>query len=164
MARHCPHSKYLGIARLPGYRWIINARGSANIVQVSTSHNAKSTETKQLLIDNTSDIVWGLVYYLAPIDGSYLDTREHVPINFTREMLPTQFWPSENMCKAPFNSATEYKIDTGKTPEIVDMLVYINRLRTTDDLPRDEYVVRMNEAISDALKGWRARRVCGQGN
>jgi gamma-glutamylcyclotransferase len=95
----------------------------------------------------------GLVYYLAPTDESYLDTREHVPNHFTKEVLLAQFWPSENMGEAPFNSATKYRIDVGaKNPEKIDVLVYINRLMTTDDLPRDEYIVRMNEGISDALK------------
>ena len=102
--------------------------------------------------DRTTVDVWGLVYYLAPTDESYLDTREHVPDNFTKEMLPTQFWQSKSICKAPFDGATEYRIDVAETPKTVNMLIYINRLRTTVDLPRDEYIVRMNEGISDALK------------
>lgn len=149
MAHRCPNSKYLGIANVPGYRWIINARGSANIVQVSNTHTANPSESQQ---PSLSDPVWGLVYYLAPSDEAYLDTREHVPDHFTKEMLPTQFWPSKYICEAPFSSATEDKIDVAKAPETVDMLVYVNRLRTTEDLPRDEYVLRMNKGISDALK------------
>jgi gamma-glutamylcyclotransferase len=151
VARRCPHSEFIGIARLPGYRWIINARGSANVIQVSTPNNAESKKTQQPLEDITTDAVWDLVYHLTPADDAKLDIREHVPDNFTKEMLPTQYWPG-NICKAPFDSATEYKIDVAKTLENVDMLVYVSRLGPTDNRPRDEYIVRMNEGISDALK------------
>lgn len=152
VASRCPHSKYLGIARLPGYRWVINARGSANIVQISTSHNAESTKAQQPSEGGTSDAVWGMVYYLAPSDEAYLDAREHVPGSFTKEILPVQFWSSEHACKAPFESATKSRVDVAKDPETVDVLVYINRLKTTPGPPRDEYIMRMNERISDALK------------
>ena len=143
VARRCPHSEFLGIARLPGYRWHINARGSANVAPVSA--------TQQPLEDSTSDGVWGLVYRLSPADEAKLDIREHVPDNFTKEMLPTKYWPG-NICKAPFHSATEYIIDLANPSEKVDMLVYVSRLGTTDDRPRDEYIVRMNEGINNALK------------
>jgi gamma-glutamylcyclotransferase len=33
-----------------------------------------------------------------------------------------------------------------------DMLVYIDRQRTTPDVPRKEYIYRMNQGISDAIK------------
>lgn len=35
MQSRCPTSKYLGIARLNGYRWIINKRGYANVGRLS---------------------------------------------------------------------------------------------------------------------------------
>jgi hypothetical protein len=33
MQLRCPTSQYLGVARLPNYRWIINDRGYANVVE-----------------------------------------------------------------------------------------------------------------------------------
>jgi hypothetical protein len=35
MVKRCPSARYLGVANLPGYRWQINERGYANIVEAS---------------------------------------------------------------------------------------------------------------------------------
>jgi hypothetical protein len=44
------------------------------------------------------------------------------------------------------------KVDTGTQPrETREMLVYVDRKRTTPDVPREEYVYRMNQGIRDAL-------------
>jgi hypothetical protein len=92
------------------------------------------------------------VYYLAPSDEAYLDVRENIPDNFTKEVLAAEFWLSENAGNAPFDGATEEKVDVGKESERVDMLVYINRVRISEDRARDEHIGRMNEGIGDALK------------
>ena len=123
MAQRCSISKYLGLAAVPGYRWIINARGSANIIQLSTSgsHMIKTSESRdgntaqqQALSDNIfngKNAAWGLVYYLAPSDEAYLDTREHVPDQFTKEWLPTLFWPSRKIWNVPFDDVSRERID-----------------------------------------------------
>ncbi|KAF8861061.1 hypothetical protein BDZ45DRAFT_800277 [Acephala macrosclerotiorum] len=95
MAQRCPHSKYLGIANVPGCRWIIDARGSANTVQVSTSHNVNALKSQ---------------------DAAYAVLAE------------------QEYARSAFDSATEDRIDVAKIPETVNMLVYINRLMTMEDL------------------------------
>lgn len=131
MSIRCPTSTYLGVARLTHYTWLINDRGYANIVE-----NSPDSESY-------SDHVYGLVYSLLPEDEKRLDRNEGVPVAYTKELIECDFWPSD----------TRSKVDTSvPPPETRNMLVYIDRNRTTPDQPRDEYVYRMNQGIRDAVK------------
>jgi hypothetical protein len=131
MAIRCPTSSYLGVARLPHYTWLINDRGYANVVEANAS------------APNYSDHVYGLVYSLLPEDERRLDRNEGVPVAYTKEMIACEFWPS----------TTHGKANTSLPAfETRDMLVYIDRNRTTPDVPREEYVYRMNQGIRDALE------------
>ncbi|KAJ4337769.1 hypothetical protein N0V95_008248 [Ascochyta clinopodiicola] len=131
MAIRCPTSQYLGVARLPHYTWLINDRGYANIVEANETSRSYSDE------------VYGLVYSLLPEDEKRLDRNEGVPVAYTKELIPCDFWPSN----------THEKADTSLPPvETRDMLVYIDRNRTTPDRPREEYVYRMNQGIRDAVE------------
>ena len=130
MIQRCPTSKYLGIARLNSFRWIINDRGYANIVQTSTPEEASSDE------------VWGLVYSLQHSDEKNLDVNEGVPIAYTKEYISVDFWPVHNN-KAP---------DMKDKPQRSKMLVYIDRKRIAGDKAKKEYIYRMNMGIKDALK------------
>lgn len=135
METRCPNSPYLGVARLNNYRWIINDRGYANVVEIPDSERSQST-------GKYDDVVYGLVYSLTPTDESRLDKNEGVPIAYTKEGIECDFW----------KGTTGGKVDTRKKPdETVEMLVYIDRHRTTPDKPRDEYVYRMNQGIADAV-------------
>ncbi|KAJ6781987.1 hypothetical protein PWT90_01273 [Aphanocladium album] len=121
----CRTSEYLGIARLPGYRWFIAAQGGANLAKGSGD-----------------DEVWGLAYSLQPEDEAELDVIERVPVHFTKELLQAELWePAGNGKPA----------DPAQTPRTVALLVYISHERTAFGKPRDEYVIRMNHAIPDAL-------------
>ncbi|KAL8847178.1 MAG: hypothetical protein Q9221_007779 [Calogaya cf. arnoldii] len=80
MTARCPSSSYIGIARLTHYRWIINRRGYANIVQT----------------ENPSDIVYGLVYVLTNDDEEQLDLREGVPWAYTKEMMSMEVWAGKS--------------------------------------------------------------------
>lgn len=122
----CRTSKYLGIARLPGYRWFIAAQGGANVAP-GADH----------------DEVWGLAYSLQPDDEAELDVIERVPVHFTKEIIQAQLWE-------PTGDGTE--ADPRQTPQTVGVLVYISHERTATGKPRDEYVIRMNHAIPDALR------------
>jgi len=128
MRQRCPSSHFIGIGRLGGFKWIINARGYANVVEASKA-----------------DEVWGLVYFLTPVDEEGLDLNEGVPDAYTKEVHRIDFWTSElhNL---------KYEIDTELKPLKKDALVYIDRKRIEDGKPRPEYVVRMNHGIEDALK------------
>ncbi|CAN9250772.1 unnamed protein product [Alternaria alternata] len=135
MTTRCPTSTYLGVARLPNYQWIINDRGYANVVEVADSNSTSMSPY--------DDVVFGLVYSLEAEDEKRLDKNEGVPVAYTKEMLQCEFWPSD----------TEHKVDTSKDPEKKeDMLVYIDRNRVQSDKPREEYMYRMNQGITDAVK------------
>ncbi|PVH96560.1 hypothetical protein DM02DRAFT_617149 [Periconia macrospinosa] len=147
MRLRCPSSTYVGTARLPGYKWMINARGYANIAPSSPSPTSPSPTDKANQPngeDNKEqdDEVWGLVYTLPPVDEAQLDRNEGVPIAYTKEILPCSFYPSSSP-----SSTTTLSPSTTK-----DMLVYIDHLRATPSYtPRKEYIVRMNKGIADAL-------------
>jgi gamma-glutamylcyclotransferase len=141
MHSRCPTSKYLGIARLNRFKWIINDRGYANVVEVKgekVSGHGKYNE-----------VVFGLVYSLEPADEERLDKNEGVPIAYTKENLPCDFW-SAGTPSSP--ESHHRKINTSDPPTYTrDMLVYIDRKRITPDEPRKEYVYRMNQGIKDAV-------------
>ncbi|CAK4031869.1 Hypothetical predicted protein [Lecanosticta acicola] len=153
MRQRCPTSKYLGIARLKGYRWIIYDRGYANIVE-----EAEQADHKEY--DYTHEC-WGLVYTLQRKDEERLDVNEGVPVAYKKEWIECEFWPSsENAADAAAAENEENttfrwsngKPDTSKDPKRVDMLVYINRDMTKETPPKEEYIYRMNMGIRDAVK------------
>jgi hypothetical protein len=57
----------------------------------------------------------------------------------------TLIWPTDT-------DNVDKKIDISAVPEKKGMLLYIDRKRTKDDKPREEYIYRMNMGIVDALK------------
>ncbi|KAI9811550.1 MAG: hypothetical protein M1832_000860 [Thelocarpon impressellum] len=77
MARRCPRSPFVGVARLAGWRWIINNRGYANVVPAA------------------ADVVYGTIYRLAAEDEATLDQYEHVPVAYGKEVLPVELLPGE---------------------------------------------------------------------
>lgn len=60
MEKRCPRSKKVGVARLRGYRWIINSRGFANVVT------------------STEDEVEGVLFEISATDEVSLDRYEGV--------------------------------------------------------------------------------------
>ncbi|KAF2019310.1 hypothetical protein BU24DRAFT_431171 [Aaosphaeria arxii CBS 175.79] len=136
MDLRCPTSQYLGVARLNNYRWLINDRGYANVVEVTNSSRTNEPSPYE-------DVVYGLVYSLEKEDERRLDLNEGVPIAYTKELLPCDVWQSED----------GKPVDVSKKPDSEEkMLVYIDRNRTTPSTPKTEYIYRMNRGISDALK------------
>ncbi|KIW05832.1 uncharacterized protein PV09_03037 [Verruconis gallopava] len=131
MHSRCPNSHFVGLGRLPGFKWIINERGYANVVELAPAAAA----------DNE---VWGLIYYLSPLDEARLDRNEGVPYAYTKEMLPIEFWPHQL-------ADLDERIDVTRAPSVrKESLVYIDRKRVTESAPKDEYIVRMNKGIADA--------------
>ena len=128
MTLRCPKSEYLGIARLNRYQWIINERGYANVVEVTDPKNTSSNE------------VWGLVYSLQPSDEENLDINEGVPEAYTKEDLSVDYWPAQK------DGPPKVK----DKPQQMDMLVYVDRKRMEPDVPKKEYIYRMNMGIKDA--------------
>ena len=113
-----------------GYRWIINDRGYANVVEVSNENTTSSDE------------VWGLVYALSKPDEAGLDVNEGVPFAYTKEHMMVDFWPVQKGGPPSVEDVAEK----------VEMLVYIDRKRVKEDVPKKEYIYRMNMGIKDALK------------
>ncbi|KIJ55234.1 hypothetical protein M422DRAFT_151765 [Sphaerobolus stellatus SS14] len=73
MRRRCPESKFVGIALLKDWKWIINTRRYANIIPSQGDH------------------VYALVYELTPSDESSLDRYEGVPTDYIKKYLPVHF-------------------------------------------------------------------------
>ncbi|KAF2485148.1 hypothetical protein BDY17DRAFT_308595 [Neohortaea acidophila] len=152
MTLRCATSTYLGTARLRGYKWIINERGYANVVQTGTQPSAAAESAE--FHDYTNE-VWGLVYSLLPNDEAKLDVNEGVPEAYTKEYIPVDFWaqplPSSQQPQAVQHQEGSRSVLL-RQPKQVSMLVYIDRLRTEPAEPRKEYVVRMNKGICDAVE------------
>lgn len=71
MKQRCPQSRKLGIARLPGHRWIITTRGYANVVA------------------SQGDEVEGILFELTPSDEAALDRYEGVASgSYRKKTLP----------------------------------------------------------------------------
>ena len=135
MRLRCPSSVYVGVGRLPGFRWIINARGYANIVS--------SGDLKH--------VVYGLIYELTPADEAALDRNEGVPFAYTKETMAIEYWESSRDPIAGASESERKQADVAKPGKLTDMLVYIDRQRTHHDKAKKEYVHRMNMGIVDAL-------------
>jgi gamma-glutamylcyclotransferase len=137
MSQRCPESQFQGIARLNDYKWLINERGYANVVQFPSSD-----QTSVEIAESYEHEVWGLVYTLQPEDEARLDRNEGVPVAYTKEVLECDFWAVEDG-SGPANVAAK--------PRRVGMLVYINRRQVEAGQPKEEYVYRMNRGIGDAV-------------
>ncbi|KAK4247023.1 hypothetical protein C7999DRAFT_14936 [Corynascus novoguineensis] len=156
MSLRCPSSPYVGLGRLRGYEWFINARGYANIAQAATK-----TPNRNLNQDSkpSEPEVWGLVYALSAADEAQLDVNEGVPYAYEKRMLPVEFWTAPTMSTSPSSPSPEAETDLqaagikgrGRGEETL-MLVYIDfRHSAGGHPPRAEYVHRMNMGIRDAL-------------
>lgn len=141
MEQRCPDSEYKGVARLDDYKWLINERGYANVVEISR-HKTETEDESLPSVKAYEDEVWGLVYTLQPSDEARLDRNEGVPVAYTKEWLVCDFWPVEDG-DGPANLTAK--------PERVGMLVYINREQVTPSAPKKEYIYRMNKGIDDAV-------------
>lgn len=154
----CPTAQYLGVARLDGYKWLINDRGYANVVEIPSNetqvaqlgHILDEATASESTKEDYSEVVYGLVYTLLPEDERRLDINEGVPTAYTKIQLQCTFW-SAGAPSAPDES--HRTIDTSHPPTYTrDMLVYIDKKRITPDEPRKEYIYRMNKGIADAVK------------
>ncbi|KAF1813133.1 hypothetical protein P152DRAFT_379166, partial [Eremomyces bilateralis CBS 781.70] len=150
MSQRCPNSVYLGVGRLYGWRWIINERGYANVVELKAGKDNRSDSTsiqkqgREGKDANAADnSVYGLVYTLTESDEANLDLIESVPQAYTKETHEVELWPSPGMRKP---------VNMDLAPRKVMMLTYVDRKRVTEARPQDEYVSRLNTGLIDALK------------
>ncbi|KAK3330673.1 hypothetical protein B0H66DRAFT_71653 [Apodospora peruviana] len=139
MALRCLGSDFIGIGRLPRYRWMINSRGYANVAETNNPQNSTNNNKDE----EEAEEVWGLVYALSEADEKQLDVNEGVPFAYEKRVLEVEcLWESSDG-------------NGGKKERTKEMvLVYIDFKRADGEgnLPRAEYVYRMNMGIGDALR------------
>ncbi|KAH9906365.1 Butirosin biosynthesis, BtrG-like protein [Xylariomycetidae sp. FL2044] len=131
MHQRCPNSAAVGLARLPGWSWLINERGYANITR------APSLQGTTTLVGKASPGVYGVLYRLAPEDERTLDLCEGVPWAYERYMVQAEL------------------LENGKPKEKVQVLAYVDFKRTNPATPKQEYVYRMNRGIEEAAREWK---------
>lgn len=147
MAKRCPESRYIGRAYLFDYRWQINQRGYANVVQ------------------SNGDVVEGLVFSLSKKDEKGLDRNEGVSRKFyDKEYKTIQLLQAPKLIRncqvtdivreggpeATLRSGTEEQLRRDGSSGIVTALVYLSTIYVTDGRPKEEYVHRMEMGLSDA--------------
>jgi len=79
------------------------------------------------IVPSQGDVVYGMVYAITPTDERSLDRYEGVPNEYVKQMHGVEM--------------------DGK---VVEMLVYIDTMRTQEGTIKQEYITRMNHAILDA--------------
>ncbi|KAI8662656.1 Gamma-glutamylcyclotransferase [Fusarium sp. Ph1] len=137
MRQRCPYSTPVGLAYLEGWKWIINARGYANIVQLPLDDNEDETDKgKGKAVDDEEHGVYGLLYLLPPQDEERLDQHEGVPWAYQKFQVNVKWAHSKD------------------SEETLRALVYVDGQRVEEDVPRDEYVGRMERGIEDAVDNW----------
>lgn len=176
MADRCPSSLFMGKGRLDGYRWQINQRGVANIVECE------------------GEYVEGLIYQIDAKDKRQLDRNEGVSLRFYNDdYLHTIFTPLPHRGIKTFHVAKELEMGNQSDPkqtdlqpyasgprksnerdstsidrkpsyqppsrdprqeglEMVEALVYVSSEYKNDGFIRTEYIKRMEKAIADGRK------------
>jgi len=139
MHRRCPGHTLIGPALLPRHRWHINTRGYANLVPTTTTND-----------DHDHD-AYGVVYTINESDEAQLDLSEGVPYWYQRVKHPVKLLPFASTT-TPSCSSSSGEGEGGERERVLeDVLVYIDTIRTTDGLPREEYIFRINNGFRDAV-------------
>ncbi|KAF3231222.1 hypothetical protein TWF192_003665 [Orbilia oligospora] len=142
MARRCPQSRYVGRARLHGYQFQINERGFANVV-----------ERLGLFVE-------GLCYRLHSEDEVRLDRAEGVPTAYVKEEKNVEFFPAQaallgrtvtDLVQDSTPISQNRQRDHRKGEEALAM-VYLSTRHVTPGLPWDEYIIRMEQGLEQALR------------
>ncbi|PNP80977.1 hypothetical protein FNYG_05444 [Fusarium nygamai] len=173
MAHRCPGSVFKGKATLESYRWQINERGVANVVESGSDHSVE-----------------GLLYMIGPKDERTLDRSEGVSKGFYQKyLMRVTFEPHQQYAnfktgrlshlleqrrdsmsgdgthfpnrKVRFNAPLhidpisyidgEERSGRHARTEQVKALVYVSEDYVTDGAIREEYIARMQNAVNDAV-------------
>lgn len=149
MRHRCPYSTPIGLGYLKGWKWIINKRGYANIVQLpveglsptstrEADHDGLGTGAAGALAEERGG-VYGLLYLLPPQDEEKLDVYEGVPTAYQKFQVDMKY----------------IRDGQGRTiDDPVKVLVYVDMYRVEEDLPREEYIGRLERGIKDAVENW----------
>ncbi|KAM0248364.1 hypothetical protein ACHAP5_003539 [Fusarium lateritium] len=164
MAKRCPNSIFKGKATLDSYRWQINERGVANVIEAGSGHSVE-----------------GLLYSISPKDQRTLDRNEGVAKGFYQKYLltvtldPHQQYTnlktarlahllaenrtsilddevqSSDILAEKATPSDSYNGSESAGSQEVRALVYVSDDYTTDGKIREEYIARMQNAVNDAV-------------
>lgn len=148
MKRRCPGSKLIGSAKLWHYRWQINERGYANVMEAD------------------GHWVEGLVFEINQRDESRLDVNEGVSKNAYQKCYMTVMLrrAESSLYRRPVSwivnnggPAQARQIAAGQRRSVnhdphweQNVLVYISPQYIVDSPPKEEYINRINLGIADA--------------
>ncbi|KAF8271043.1 Butirosin biosynthesis, BtrG-like protein [Lactarius quietus] len=90
------------------------------------------------VVPSPGDYVYGFIYEINSKDEQALDGYEGVPRDYEKKIIPLEL--------ITFPGAGE-----AKEKRTINALVYIDGIHISRDLPRTEYIHRINMAIKDAL-------------
>ncbi|KAF3057118.1 putative aig2 family protein [Daldinia childiae] len=137
MRKRCPKSKPIGLAYLSGWRWIINERGYANIVEDRSKTGG----------------IYGIIYRLHPDDEECLDINEGVPWAYERRFIEVEGLTTTSTAEDKGVEGVE-STDQEKKSEKIQALAYIDFHRIRPSRPKNEYIYRMNDGIDEAMMQW----------
>lgn len=161
MALRCPSSIPVGLAHLPGYTFIINARRYANVVPnaaggapgETTAPIAVSASADNPAPDPTHPGVYGVLYTLPPQDEAVLDRCEGVPHAYQKKEIAVDVvsTPGRQDCGAtsPSPDSAQNGLRLQKNTKVT-ALVYIDHERTEPSEPWAEYIDRMNRGVDES--------------
>lgn len=159
MRQRCPYSTAVGLGKVTGWRWIINARGYANIVRESEDIDTQKDDDggvekvdeqkgKSRMEDDTEESqVYGMLYLLPVEDEERLDRYEGVPWAYEKLHIEASWVSNTDRI-----DGEEQRTEEELTP--VKVLAYVDRQRVTEGRAKEEYVERMERGIEDAVENW----------
>lgn len=125
MRRLCPRSTPVGLAYLPGFRWVVNERGRANAVPA----------------DDRGARIYGILYLVPPVDEDTLDEQQGATYIKTHADV---MW---------IRTADGRDVDEGNG-QVVRALVYVDERHVDEGRPNAEYARQLDEAITEAVGDW----------
>lgn len=165
MRARCPGAKAVGLAYLPGYEFIINERGFANVVPANNNNNHNNNNATATTAGGGGGGggVYGVLYRLASAgEKARLDGYEGVPSAYEDLVLDVeQLFSSSSSggggvptLPSGGDGSSSSSNNNTNSSSVVRALVYVDRRRVSPAPPRAEYVVRMNTGIREAVAEW----------
>ncbi|UKZ55488.1 hypothetical protein TrVGV298_009312 [Trichoderma virens] len=155
MRQRCPYSTAVGLGKITGWRWIINARGYANIVREGGYEDfdmeGEEVDDEKIKLRGESRTkdegeakeshVYGMLYLLPVEDEERLDRYEGVPWAYEKLHLEASWVSNTDRLNRGQDGEQAAEVEEELTP--VKVLAYVDRQRVTEARPKEEYVGRM---------------------
>jgi len=168
MQSHCPSAVPVSLAYLPGWRWIINSRGVANIVRLLPSafetylresasggggSGSEAGSDREVL--RGEDGVYGVLYLLPEREEGALDVCEGVEEGIGS--VGKAVLEVEMAARTPGFVSEEEGMEVEEEAvrvQVVRALVYVDGESVEEGRPGREYVERLNRGIAGAVGDW----------